>query len=112
MASRISRVKRARTSPAMTRTFQGWMLLPLGARLASASRSSTVARATGVGRKARTDLRVAIAASASRQGIASAAASLASGIEVLFHGLQAFRDLAQEQALHVVVVEQLAGSAR
>ncbi len=39
------------------------MLLPLALRLASASNSSTVERSTGVGRNARTDLRVKIASS-------------------------------------------------
>ena len=40
------------------------MLLPLGLRLATARMSSTTARSTGSGRKARTDLRVVIARSA------------------------------------------------
>jgi hypothetical protein len=47
----------------MTLTRQGWMLLPLGLRLASARSSSIVARSTGVGRKERTDFRVRMASS-------------------------------------------------
>jgi hypothetical protein len=57
------RLSSALASPASTCTFQGWMLVPEGARLATARISSTVARGTGVGRKARTERRVVMAAS-------------------------------------------------
>src|SRR3954463_290282 len=65
----MARHKRPRAAPATTRTFHGWMFEPLGAREASARSDSTVARSTGVGRKARTDRRVAIASSAGRKVI-------------------------------------------
>jgi len=65
----MARQSRSRAGPATTRTFHGWMFEPLGARAASASSDSTVARSTGVGRKARIERRVAIASSAGRDGI-------------------------------------------
>jgi hypothetical protein len=47
----------------MTWTFQGWILLPLGAYEATESMSLTVFIGTGVGRKPRTLRRVRIASS-------------------------------------------------
>ena len=44
---------RAFASPVSTWTFQGWVLVPDGARLATARMASTSSRGTGVGRKAR-----------------------------------------------------------
>src|SRR5689334_22612270 len=82
------------------------MLLPLALRLASCSSSSTAARATGVGRKARTDW---------RERMASSTAAIAAARGICFgtscigkiQRFQAFRDLAKEQPLDVVVRQQL-----
>src|SRR5215207_548259 len=52
-----------RLVPVSTWTRQGCMLVPLGARAATSRMRSINSRGTGVGRKARTEQRVAIAAS-------------------------------------------------
>ncbi len=60
LVSRYSSTARSsslRTAPDATCTFHGWMLVPDGARDASTRSSSTSARGTGSGLKARTDLR-------------------------------------------------------
>src|SRR5690242_8280779 len=92
-------------SPPMTRTRQGWMLLPLALRAESLSSVSTVARSTGVGRNARTDRRVLIASST------AAALGNVSGIGQI-QRLHAFRDFPEEQPLHVVILQQLLRCAR
>src|SRR6266568_3391687 len=74
------------------------MLLPLGLRLASSRSSVTVARSTDVGRKARTDFRLAIASSTS--------------CIVRAQHLQAFRNLAEEYPLDVIIVQKLLGRSR
>src|ERR1700746_858871 len=103
MASKIALVRRSLIAPAMTRTRQGWMLLPLALLLASASNRSTVARSTGVGRNARTDWRVMM-------GLSMAALLDFSGIGQTqrFH---AFRDFAEEQPFDVVIAKQILCSA-
>src|SRR5882724_954739 len=110
MASRIACVSFALTSPATTLTFQGWMLLPLGLRRATARSCSTVARSTGVGRNARTDFLV-VMASSTRDRAASAGVML----DVLridrtqcFH---AVRNLAEKQTLDVVVLQNIPRAA-
>src|SRR5215207_10204386 len=55
--------RRSLGSPVSTWTRQGCMLVPLGARAATSRMRSINSRGTGVGRKARTERRVAIAAS-------------------------------------------------
>jgi hypothetical protein len=47
----------------MTYTFQGWQLVPEGARLATSNRASISARDTAVGKKARADMRERMASS-------------------------------------------------
>src|SRR5450755_2289905 len=110
MASRMAWVSPARTSPPITLTFHGWMLLPLGLRLATARSCSTVARSTGVGRNARTDFRVVIAASTMDVAVSAGVMPAASRI---CHAqcLHALGDLAQKQTLDVVVAEQVAGDS-
>ena len=61
--ARIFADSAAFASPVSTVTFQGWVLVPDGAREATRRMSSTTSRGTGVGRKARTERRVAMAAS-------------------------------------------------
>src|ERR1700733_289737 len=105
MASRIARVRFSFTSPPITLTFQGWMLLPLALRLATARRCSTVARSTGVERKARTDFREVIASST-----AFAASAGVMFIVSCIDGIQGFhtlRNLAEKQPLDVVVSQQI-----
>jgi len=55
--------RRWRAAPISTWTCQGWVLVPEGAREATRRMSATVSRGTGVGRKARTDRRLVMAAS-------------------------------------------------
>src|SRR5512138_819766 len=82
------------------------MLLPLALRLASRRSSSTVVRSTGMGRKARTDW---------RERMASSTAAIAAARGIWFgtscigkiQRFQAFRDLAKEQPLDVIVSQQL-----
>src|ERR1700675_5082062 len=109
MASRIARVRFSFTSPATTLTFQGWILLPLGLRLATARSSSTVARSTGVGRNARTDFRLVIASS-TKDRTASGVIFAVSCIDRTqrFHAL---RDLAEKQTLDVVILQNVPGAA-
>src|ERR1700722_14119825 len=109
MASKIARVRFSFTSPPITLTFQGWMLLPLALRLATARRCSTVARLTGVGKKARTDLREVIASSTAFAASAGVMfiVSCIDGIQ----GFQALRHLAEEQTLDVIVRQQILSAA-
>src|ERR1700741_3189594 len=99
MASRIALVSFSLILLAKTRTRQGWMLLPEALRLAGRSNFSTVARSTGVGRKARTDLRL---------GMASSRAGAASDVSCIGQTqcFQAFRDFAEEQPLDIFIGEQ------
>src|SRR5229473_6455342 len=84
------------------------MLLPLGLRLASSRSSTTLARSTGVDRKARTDLRLAIASSTiSRAMIVDP--SLATSCIGRAQHLQAFGDLAEEHPLDVIIMQELLG---
>src|SRR5665647_678321 len=106
----MARVRLAFTSPATTLTFHGWILLPLGLRLATARISSTVARPTGVGRKARTDLREVIAPSTADCAVSAGVMSDPSRIDraQCFHAL---RNFAEKQTLDVFVLEQVPGAA-
>src|ERR1700689_3419353 len=85
----------------MTLIRQGWMLLPLALRLATVRSSSTVDRAIGVGKNARTDLRLLMASST----------AVFEGLEVSCivktQGFHAFRNFAQKQPLDVVIRQQV-----
>src|SRR5450755_3468937 len=98
MASRMAWVSPARTSPPTTLTFHGWMLLPLGLRLATARSSSTVARSTGVGRNARTDFRLAIASSTMDRATSVGIVWDVSRIDRAQY-IHALRNLAEKQTL-------------
>ncbi len=60
-ASLIACATRASAAPVSTCTFQGWMLLPLGARAAIVSSETITSGATGSGRNPRTLRREVIA---------------------------------------------------
>src|SRR5712671_687916 len=109
MASRMACVSLALTSPPTTLAFHGWILLPLGLRLATASSSSTVARSTGVGRNARTDFRLVIASSTTDLVASTAIMLVASCIDrtQCFH---AFRNLTQKQPLDVIILQNFLGA--
>ena len=57
------RDKASLASPVNTHTFHGWVLVPDAERDATRSMSSITSRATGVGKKARTEAREVMAAS-------------------------------------------------
>src|ERR1700682_4887061 len=106
MASRIACVRFAFTSPATTLTFHGWILLPLGLRLATARSSSIVARSTGLGRNARTEFRGVIACS-TMGGAASGAVMVEVSCIDRAQCFHALRSLAEKQTLDVGVLQQV-----
>src|ERR1700733_7898595 len=83
----------------MTRIRHGRMLLPLALRLATVRSSSTVERAIGVGKNARTDLRLRMASSTADREDCSCIGKT--------QGFHAFRNFAQKQPLDVVVGQQI-----
>src|SRR3569623_406429 len=80
--------RRRRTSPATTCTFQGWMLVPEGARAAAVKSSATSSKGTGSGLKARTERRARRAASSSKRETPGGLFSGAAGAHRLAIGRQ------------------------